>query len=58
MTNGAELLKIKVDATTFEKGLEYFVSNILSHSYQNLINKRHVCKNNYPLTRVFQFLVN
>ena len=58
MTNGAELLRIKVDATTFEKVLKYFVSNILSHSYQNLINKRYVCKNNYPLTRVFQFLVN
>ena len=44
MTNGAELLRIKVDATTFEKVLKYFVSNILSHSYQNLINKRPCVK--------------
>ena len=37
---------------------KYFVSNDIPHyPYQNLINKRHLCKNNYSLTHVFQLLV-
>ena len=30
---------------------------IARHPYQNPINKRYVCKNNYSLTHVFQLLV-
>ena len=33
----------------------YFISNFTS--YQNSINERHVCKNNYLLIHVFQLLV-
>ena len=37
----------------------YFVSNdIQRYPYQNLINDRHLCKNNYSLTHVFQLLVD
>ena len=33
-------------------------TQIPHHPYQNLTNERHVCKNNYPLTHVFQLLVD
>ena len=37
---------------------KYFVSNdVPRYPYQNLINERHLCKNNYSLTHVFQLLV-
>ena len=37
---------------------KYFVSNdVPRYQYQNLINERYLCKNNYSLTHVFQLLV-
>ena len=37
---------------------KYFVLNdIPRYPYQNLINEKHLCKNNYSLTHVFQLLV-
>ena len=41
--------------TKHGKGILYQM--ISRHSYQNLINERHMCKNNYPLTHVFYLLV-
>ena len=51
--------KIEGKKETFSSifGKSILYQMIPRYLYQNPINERHVCKNNYPLTHVFQLLV-
>ena len=49
-----KLYHLSKETRMSEDALIYIASR---HPYQNPINERHVCKNNYLLTRVFHLLV-
>ena len=41
----------------YEKGKSILYQMITYHPYQNTINKRYVCKNNYSLIYIFHLLI-